>query len=87
MDKLLVKLKRLAKQYKDSDSVALDIAHIRKEKLRAYELQILFRMELIERDCDGPLDQIPERYVDSNIQFSSQLTTATCIRGLLQILC
>ena len=57
MDKLLVKPKKLAKQYKDSDSVALDIAHIRKEKLRAYELQILFRMELIERDCDGPLEK------------------------------
>lgn len=57
MDKLLVKPKKLAKQYKDSDSATSDITHIRKEKLRAYELQILFRMELIERDCGGPLEK------------------------------
>ena len=57
MDKLLVKPKKLAKQYKDSDSVALDIADICKEKLRACELQILFRMELIERDCNGLLEK------------------------------
>ncbi|KAG0566430.1 hypothetical protein KC19_7G063200 [Ceratodon purpureus] len=57
MDKLLVKPKKLAKQYKDLDSASSDIVHIRKEKLRAYELQILFRMELIERDCGGPLEK------------------------------
>lgn len=56
MDKLLVKPKKLAKQYKDRDSATSEIAHIRKEKLRAYELQILFRMELIERDCGGPIE-------------------------------
>lgn len=57
MGQLLVKPKKLARQYSNCESAPSDLVHIRQEKLRAYELQILFRMELIERDCGGPLEK------------------------------
>lgn len=63
MDKLLLKPKKLARKFTDCDSSNANGAHIRKEKLRAYELQILFRMEMIERDWGRPSDKEKSRIV------------------------
>lgn len=63
MDKLLLKPKKLARRYSNCESATSDIAHIRLEKLRAYELQILFRMEFIEHDRGGPLENERSRFI------------------------
>lgn len=68
MDKFLLKPKKLARRYSNCESATSDIAHIRQEKLRAYELQILFRMEFIEHDRGGALENERSKLIEEICQ-------------------